>query len=255
MLNKTQIKSIIVDDESKSRSNLQNLLNTYCPEVEVIGDFELPSRAINFLKKEEVQCIFLDIEMPEMSGFEFLDHIDTSNVYIIFVTGYSDYAIQALKSKAFDYVLKPIKIAELEQSVFQLRQQLAEIQPIRSNGIPVQSIKKRDENKRLSIPDTHGFKLVDVTQIIRIAADGGYSKIYFRDAKPFLLSRNIGYLESLLNPSKFVRVHHSHVINLDFLDTYTTRDGGVVTMIDGAKIGIAKRRVKDFKLKVDAYQL
>lgn len=254
------LKTVIVDDEAKSRANLLSLLEGYCPEVEVLADFESPVSAISFLEKEKIHCIFLDIEMPEMTGFEFLEKVDRLNIKVVFVTAYASYAIQAIKAMAFDYILKPIKISELENTVARLKsgiekesQELEKPDVLTTDEITNGNHHQGAKNHRISVPDAFGFKLIDTTKIIRVEADGGYCRIYVQGEKPFLVSRNIGHIESLLDPGKFVRVHHSHVINLDFLDKYSSEDGGISIMKDGTQIGIARRRVRDFKLKVNAY--
>ncbi|UTW61699.1 response regulator transcription factor [bacterium SCSIO 12741] len=252
-----KLNAVLVDDEKSARINLRNLLNNYCPEVQVLGDFEKPHEAISFLQDHPVDCLFLDVQMPSISGFEFLDRLGDSSLPIIFVTGHSEYAIQALRANALDYLLKPINIDELEQAVEKVA---SSIQEKKSSQINLQELASaflaggaNSAKSCLKIPQAHGFKMVETADLIRISADGGYSRLFYQNGDTELVSKNLGYFESLLPKYNFYRVHHSHLINLDFFQEYTQKDGSQAILKDGTRILISQRKNKEFKRKIGEY--
>ena len=255
------LTSIIVDDEQKARSNLQNLLELCDVEVSVLKEFDRASDAVIWLKTAEVDCIFLDIEMPEMDGFQFLDTIDAQKTKIIFVTAYGQYSIRALRANAIDYLLKPVDIDELETALQRLILSKSKSDIDGSeNRVYEDSLKNLLRsygsgklNSKITIPQTHGFKIVDSNEIIRVSADGSYSSISLLDNQSELVTKNIGHFEEILDESKFVRIHNSHLINLDHMTEFSTEDGGTVKLKDGSVITIARRRLKPFKDKIDAF--
>lgn len=257
---KPVLKAIIIDDELKARTNLRSLVELCDIEINVLRDFGKPSEAILFLSANHVDCIFLDVEMPEMDGFQFLELLGESNAKVIFTTAHNEYAIKALKANAIDYILKPIDIDELEESLLKLEKVTATAEPQEQNSVYQESLqnlmKGFDEGKtstKITIPQNLGFKIVDSKNISRIEADGRYSMIYFDGEPSELVTKNIGHFEEILDADKFVRIHHSHLINLDFMAQFSNIDGGVAIMKDGGKVAIAKRRMKEFRAKVEAY--
>jgi len=250
---------IIIDDEQKARTNLRNMLGICSIQVNILAEFSKPSEAIEFLKSKNVDCIFLDIEMPEMDGFKFIDHIDTAKTRITFVTAHSKYSIRALRANALDYLLKPLDIDELETSLERLvddkQSAINKDQSVYDDSLKnlLQAQVKGKLSSKITIPQTNGFKIVDSKKIIRILGEGAYSRLFIHEGKPELVTRNLGHFEEVLEEEKFVRVHNSIIINLDYMTEFTSVDGGTLTMIDGSEIIVARRRLKHFKTKVDAY--
>lgn len=253
------LTAIIVDDEQKARSNLQNLLELCEIDISIKGQFERPVDAIEFLKSNAVDCIFLDIEMPEMDGFEFLENIDTQKTKIIFVTAYGQYSIRALRANAIDYILKPVDIDELEQALSKLTSLKGETEkgkdPVYENSLKnlIESYSSGKISSKITIPQTHGFKIIDSKEIVMVIADGSYSQLSFMNKTREVVTKNIGHFEEILDDRQFVRVHNSHLINLEFMTEFTAEDGGLVKLKDGSIIAIARRRMKMFKEKVDAF--
>jgi two-component system LytT family response regulator len=235
-----RIKTLLIDDEPRSRENLGTLLNDYCLEVEVIGEASNGKEAIQLIKKLQPDFIFLDIQMPEVNGLELANSISVfHSIPIVFVTAFEQYAIKAIKAKAFDYLLKPVKISELQECVNRVRQNLKEA--LSTKKIPSY------ETDKISLPWQNGFKIVDTKKIVSIEADNSYCKILFSDDDCLLFSKGIGDLEKLLNNSHFYRIHNTYLINLHFLDAFSNKDGGLVLMKNGKEYPVSRRRLTDFK--------
>lgn len=254
------LTSIIIDDEPKACANLSNLLSAYCPKVEVLAQFGKPSKAISYLtNNQQVDCIFLDIEMPEINGFDFIKRIGQTKSMVVFVTGYASYALRAIKANALEYLLKPIKITDLQKAARKLEEHKRRMELHSEKEVYLESIQNAllrlndSGNSKIRIPSAHGFRIIDSNDIVQIHADGGYSRIQFENQKPELVTKNIGHFEEILQENKFVRIHHSCIINLDFLSKFSTKDGGVAVMKDGSNCLIAKRRMREFKQKVDEF--
>ena len=254
------LKAIIIDDELKARTNLRSLVELCETDVNVLHDFGQPSEAVLFLSTNPVDCIFLDVEMPEMDGFQFLELLGESGAKVIFTTAHNEYAIRALKANAIDYILKPIDIDELEESLKKLEKMMGVSAPKGETDVYTESLQNLmagfgggPMSSKITLPQRNGFKIVDSNNIVRIEADGRYSLLRFEDGTEELVTKNLGHFEDILSTDKFVRVHHSFLINLDFLAKYSSEDGGVAVMKDGSKVAVAKRRMKEFKAKAGAY--
>lgn len=253
------ITCIIIDDEHKARTNLKNLLSICHQPVEVLSEFSKASEAVGFLEEHSVDCIFLDIEMPEMDGFGFLEHINPDKSRIIFVTAHSKYSIKALRVNALDYLLKPLDIDELENALKRLEDELEELEngdrEVYKESINnfLQSQLKGKLSSKITIPQSHGFKIIDSSKIIKVLGEGAYSRIFMTDQESELVTKNIGRFEEILDENKFVRIHNSIIINLDFMTEFTSVDGGTVTLVDQSKTVVARRRLKHFKEKVDEF--
>lgn len=254
------LKTIIVDDERKARDNLRNMLGHYCPQVNILADFGKTADAQQFIANNPLDGLFLDIQMPGMSGFDLLEKIDYHHMHVVFVTAFSDYAIKAFKAHALDYLLKPIKIDDLENAVARMEQLQAAQRAAMEVDTYQASLKNliaqhssTQPSTKLTVPDANGFKIIDSEDIVKVSADGAYSQITFQNGDTMLVSKNLGHFEDVLDSDRFVRVHYSHLINLNFLQEFSYTDGGTAIMQDGSKILVAKRRLKAFKEKSDAF--
>lgn len=256
------IRAIVIDDEQSARENLTNMISLYCPEISLLADFGSPKEAVTFLISQRVDCIFLDIQMPGTDGFEFLEMIDYTQLQIIFVTAHSEYAIRAFKANAIDYLLKPLDISDLERAVIKVQEAVLDQDSLMNGATYKQSVqnfisqhegKSEARTTKITIPSSHGFKIIDTENIVSISANGAYSNIAMNGSREELVSKNIGHFEEVLDASKFIRIHHSHIINLEFLSEFSTIDGGTAVMQGGKSFLIAKRRIKDFRLRVEEY--
>jgi len=237
-----KLRAIIVDDELHGRENLKNLLENYCPEIKVIGTAESAVQAKVLVLENEPDVVFLDINMPVLNGFDFLESLEQQNFMLVFVTAYEQYGIKALKVHPVDYLLKPINIKELQQTVKQL------ILKSRKNS----ASRSRKTNK-LMVPISHGFTVLDCDHIIRLMADDCYTKIFTSEGKQITVSKTLKEFESIIPQESFFRIHKSHLINLQYVKEFSKLDGGFVTMKDGSKLELSRRKMHEFILKVKQF--
>lgn len=249
------LRAIIVDDEQFARKNLAILLEEYCPDIEVIGEASNKKDAKSIIESSNPDVVFLDIRMPSGSeGFELLNSIEEKNFLVVFVTAFKDYAIKAFEVNAVHYLLKPIDPDDLIKSVDKLKAAKSNFTEDPSNyesyyeslkNLSDNLIKNRFSNK-IAISHTKGLKIVDDNDISYLEASGNCTTIYFQDGKRYLDTRTLKIYESMLDESKFYRVHKSYIINLDLLTEYVNEDGHFAVLKDGKRIPVARNRVSTF---------
>jgi two-component system, LytTR family, response regulator len=241
-----KITTILIDDELSSLQNLQQKLIEFCPDVKVVAATQKPEEAILLIQQHKPDVIFLDIEMPRMNGFRMLDEIDDLDFDIIFTTAYNHYAVDAIRISAFDYLIKPIAIKDLQNAV----ERLAKQQQLRTKdklGVlknVLQNTKSQDE--KIVIPTSEGMEFIAIHTILHIESSSNYSKIYFTDGKTILVTKLLKDFEEILLPYRFYRIHNSHLINLKYIEKYIKGDGGQVKLSNGTVIDIARRKKEEF---------
>jgi two-component system LytT family response regulator len=235
-----KLKAIIVDDELFGRENLKKIIENYCHEIEILGcaDSVISAKVLVNVHKPDV--VFLDINMPVLDGFDFLDEYDELNFMVVFVSAHEEFGIKAVKAGAADYLLKPINIKELKQTVKKLLM-------IKNKKIKVETFHETDT---LVLPASHGFNVLVIDDIIRIEADGCYSKVIYKDGKKKIISRTLKDFEEAIPKEKFFRIHKSHLINLKYIKEYSKISGNFVTMTDGSRIEISRRKAPEFVRKI-----
>jgi two-component system LytT family response regulator len=237
------IKAIIIDDEVHCLDTLTMLLSDYCPLVEVVAQCMSARRGIEAITKARPDLVFLDIEMPIMNGFEFLEYFKEIPFAVIFTTSYDQYAIKAIRVSALDYLLKPIDSKELITAVQKV--QLQKSLPLHEQfQILMNQIKKNDDDfNKIAIPTSEGFQLVPADQLMRCEADDNYTHIYLKNKTKIIACRTLKEMEEQLEHfSSFVRVHHSYLVNLNEVDKYIKGEGGYLIMSDGSNIDVSRSR-------------
>ena len=252
------LKALIVDDEFHARSNLQMLLENYCADVEIIGSAASPKEAREILSVKKIDVIFLDIKMPGEDGFEFLSTIENKNFGVIFITAYNEYALDAFKADAVDYLEKPIDIEELIDAVEKIRKIKNSEKPLSLNQDLVELIKsvvnKQMDFEKTSIPTKDGLVIVNNQDIIHLEASESYTTIYLSDGKKYLSSKNIKVFEENLNPNIFFRTHKSHIINFaHHLKEFNRSLGNLAVMSDGKQIPVSRRKLTEFLSKINTF--
>lgn len=227
------MKAIIVDDELDSLETMTVLIEKFCPNVKIIGTENSPERAITLINELKPDLLFLDISMPIMNGFEVLKQLSYKDAEVIFTTAYDEFAIEGFQVGAVHYLLKPIDIKELKKAVERASEKLA----LKAN----QSATLISNQSKVAIPILKGLELVDVNSIIRCEADSNYSIIFTVSSK-VVISRTLKELEQSLAGYDFIRVHHSHLINLAHLTIYVKGDGGQVILSNGDRINVSRSR-------------
>jgi two-component system, LytTR family, response regulator len=234
------INAVVVDDEPENRENLCGLLRKYCPQVQVVaavGNIDLAEVAIN---THEPDLLFLDIEMPNGNGFDLLDRFTEPPADVVFVTAYEQYALNAIKRYALDYILKPINVDELVRAV---ERKLALDAPQRERmGLMRTEQKHADNAKRIALPSAKGLQLIEIADIIRCEADDHYTTFHMVDKKRHVVTRNLGEYEEMLEPHGFFRIHHAHVVNMGHVKQYVRGRGGYVVLDDGSHADVSARK-------------
>ena len=238
-----KIKSIILDDEQHCIDTLEWQLQKYCEEVENVACFSSPSEALKFIKTNTIDLVFLDIEMPEMNGFEFLKNIENTNLEVIFTTAYDEFAVKAFKASAIDYLLKPIDKEGLVSAVKKVKEKkkpnlLPEQMEILYDSLNT----KKHIKERIAVPTQEGLYFVKIKEIIYCISDSNYTHIHLIGNKKILVSRTLKEIESMLVDSGFLRIHHSHLINLQKIEKYIRGDGGYVVMDDKKSLSVSRSR-------------
>lgn len=246
------IRAIIVDDEGRGRKTLEKLLERFCSDVDVVASVDSVDAALVEIALHRPDLIFLDIEMPFESGFDLLDMLADERPEVIFTTAYDQYALRAAKSSALDYLLKPIASDELIVAVEKARKRLRtgarQENTQQPSPAPEPRLSPRDpkeaaqDRQRVAIPTDDGLILVRIDDIIRCTAEGCYTRLYMLDSGEILVSRTLKDFEDLLPETCFVRVHHSHLINLQHAKKYIRSDGGKLVMCDNTTVLVSRRK-------------
>jgi two-component system LytT family response regulator len=254
------IRAIIIDDEEKSRKLLVNLLDLYCDNVEVLALADSVESGLRAIKKHQPELIFLDIVMPDGDGFSLLAKLEKINFEVIFTTAYGEYAIKALRENALDYLLKPIDVEELQNSVKRARKKInqgsADIESTVGNKLANLLEKYNHLNihvDKIGIPNQNGLMFISINDIALCKAEGNYTEIYFVDSsKKEIVSKTLKEFEKLLISYNFLRVHRSYLINLNNIKEYhrvnhsadNEGNGGCVVLINGLIVPVSRDRRK-----------
>lgn len=240
------LKAILVDDELNSLQNLQFKIREYCPSIRVVDQTQNPEEAIRMIQQHKPDVIFLDIEMPRMSGFKMLEQIAEVDFEVIFITAYNHYAINAIRISAFDYLVKPVAIEDLQQTVERLGNFSLKKTRERAKLLKQNLANPKSQEDHIAIPTNDGLEFIQIKQIIRIESSSNYSKLILMSGQQLLVTRQLKDFEELLQDYRFYRVHHSHLVNLNFIAKYIRGDGGQITMRNGDTIDVSRRKKEVF---------
>lgn len=247
-----RINTLVIDDDPDSRLVALTYLTKYFPDINVIGEGDSVEQGLDLIRRLQPDLILLDIEMPDGTGFDLLRQVGEKKFEVIFITAFNAYAIDAFRYSAIDYLLKPLSIADLKESLLKVREKI-QVKMFEKHwaSLTYNLEHKSNYERRLAIATTTGFVFVDVKEITRCESSSNYTLFHFASGRKMTSSRNLGYYEELLPPEKFFRIHHSHLINIDFLDQYNkTGGGGTVIMKDGSELDVSQRRREEFLQKV-----
>lgn len=242
----TAIRAIIIDDEERARRVLKTSLADHCSDVEVLTTCADVPSGVLAINKYKPDVVFLDIEMPEYSGFELLGFFREVDFEIIFVTAYNQYALQAFEVSAVDYILKPIRIDKLELAVDKLKTQLATATMYdRLETLKVNL--SSEQIQKIAVPVSDGLIFVKVNEISHIEADGSYAKLWLTNGSTMLVSKKLKYFDDLLqNQNNFYRLHRSHLVNMQNIQKYNRHDS-LVVLENGTKLKIARDNKTEFE--------
>jgi two-component system, LytTR family, response regulator len=231
------IKAIIVDDEEKSLKNLELLLTSYCSEVEIINRANNALEAVKMITAQKPDVVFLDVNMPGYTGFDVLENIRETSCLVIFTTAHKNYAINALRKGAFDYLLKPIDTDELKDCISRVKEVLSRPEVRNSGGQGIIELSVKD-----------GIFFIKPNDIVRLEASGSYTTFHLENNVRHMASKSMKEFEALLDPAIFFRCHNSHIINLKKVTKFIHSNGYFAELVNGATIEVSRRN-KDLFLE------
>ena len=239
------LKVLLIDDEQRATDALRMMIVKTIPEIDEVMVCNDARQAAEKIHQFQPGLVFLDIQMPHLNGFEVLEKIPNKNFKIVFTTAYNEYAIQAIRYSAFDYLLKPVDIEELQGAVHRFlegqedyRQQYDLLKNIMHNMSAPSA-----EDFRLALPTREGVHFLQPQDIVRCEAIGNYTKFYTTSGKSYLISKTLGEYDTLLTPQQFIRTHKSHLVNKRYI-SFIDHDGFAV-LKDNSKVEVSRRRKEE----------
>ena len=253
------LKALLVDDEINNLESLAFLLHHDCEGIEVAGKANNAVQARDWLAHNNADVIFLDINMPGENGFQFLSSLTTRSFKVVFVTAYNEYAIQAIKASALDYIVKPVSIDELQIAVEKVKLSLKNPGAVEQNHQLLenllQSVNKKSPPKKIALPHLGGISFIEVDSIVSLQADSNYTIIHLNNMQKLVITKTLKDFEELLDQTQFARIHKSYIVNLKYIKEYSTTDGGIVKMTDGNQWSISRRQLEFFLEKMKTASL
>ncbi|WP_271783365.1 LytR/AlgR family response regulator transcription factor [Aquimarina algiphila] len=242
--------SVLIEDNPAARRSFMQLVQEYCPDIQVLGEASNVSDGVTLITKEKPELVFLDIEMPDGTGFDMLKKLPEINFQLIFVSSHEKYALRAIKHSALDYILKPIDPDELIEATRKAKSEILDHRTSKKIQTLLHNTVEHDKvPTKLVLKDKYGIQIVQIKDIVHLEANGSYTKFYIHDQESILVSKGLKEYENILSKEQFFRCHQSHLINLNHLLRYDKRNGGFLITKDGSEIPLASRK-KDSFLKI-----
>ena len=237
------IRSIIVEDEKHSRETLRGMLTRYCKNVEVIAEADSYRGGLKLIREHHPEVVFLDIQMPDGSGFRMLEEIEEIDFEIIFTTAFDQFAIKAIKYSALDYLLKPIDPEELVKAVKKVENKISNQQVNQNIQVLLDNIKSKETDPhKIVLSTSEKIHIIETDQILRCESDNYYTNFFLADGKKILVSKTLKENEELLSDHNFIRPHKSHLVNVKYIKGFLRSDGGYIELTDGSKIPVSRRK-------------
>jgi two-component system LytT family response regulator len=236
------IKAIIIDDEQNCIDSLLFDLQKHCKEVDILETCTNPKQGILAIKKHKPDLVFLDVQMPWMSGFEMLELMDKIDFVIIFTTAFDQFAAKAFRISAIDYLLKPIHINDLKDAIRKATEKILKNSGTDNITNLLQNIKKPEVNQRIAVPGREGYEFIEAGNIIYAKAEGSYTHIFLNDKRKLIVSKTLSDIEEMLPTEHFQRIHHSTLVNLSHVTHLFKTDGGFVVLDNGEKLVVSKSK-------------
>ncbi|MCE7042534.1 LytTR family DNA-binding domain-containing protein [Dyadobacter sp. CY312] len=233
---RTMLRAAILDDEIRGSKLLVHKLADFESELQVVGVFNESTLAVDAISALHIDVLFLDVEMPGLNGFQFLERLGSFDFEVIFTTAYDSYTLKALRLSAVDYLLKPIDEEDLQTAMVRLKKRVNE-----KTAYKVAKPEKKPNN-RLALPTAEGVYLIDKANIIRVEAMSNYSVFMLTDTRKIVVSKTLKEFEPVLDDTHFMRINRSVIVNLDFVVKYRKGDGGTLELSDGSEIEVSSQK-------------
>ncbi len=253
------INCIIIDDEANNIKLLQNMLNLYCPSVEVLATETEAKNGLLLIDELQPQLVFLDVEMPHLNGFDMLKRLEPVNFETIFVTAYSHYAVEAFEHHATGYITKPINTEKLTAAVNTATKRIEEKSINKNLFSLLEQNTKQAAPDKIPLSTSNGLVFVKLAEILYCESSGNYTNFYLYNdaqqpaAKKIMVSRQLGEYEKLLPETNFTRIHDKYIINLSFIKEYIKGSGGDVVLENGKELPVASRRKEEFLARFEKW--
>ncbi|WP_347173227.1 LytR/AlgR family response regulator transcription factor [Polaribacter uvawellassae] len=243
------IRAVIIDDEPKAIQGLSWELLNFKKELEIIATFTEPEKALLYLKETQIDCLFLDIEMPTMDGFQFLKKLNKKDFAIVITTAYNEYAITALKNEAIDYLLKPIDTDDLTETISKIKKHISKGFSADKFEDILLKFNNKLNHKKITINTDGKLVFLEPKDIFYVESDGNYSTLYLSNKKKIVVTKKLKEIDELLPSDHFFRIHNSYIINLHKIKEFLKVDGYVV-LENNAKIPVSRQRKSKFLEKL-----
>lgn len=244
------INTIIIDDEPYCCETLETMIGKYCPDLAVAAILHSGEDALKKLAQFTPQLVFLDIEMPHMTGFEFLEKLPCINFSVIFTTSYDQYAIKAIRLSALDYLLKPIDRVELIQAVDKVSKSLKSPTDPQLDLLLQRFDLSKTTIKVIALPTMEGLEMIEIDSIVNCSSDGNYTNFFLKNNTKLTASRTLKDVEELLSGHPFIRVHNSFLVNLNEIRKYVKGEGGYLVMSNGNTVDVSRSRKEMLLLRL-----
>lgn len=252
------IKAVLVDDEKIALAGLATRLQTLCPQVTVLAQFDDPRQAVEEVPLLTPELVFLDIEMPHMNGFTLLKQLAPVQFDVIFTTAYSQYAIDALRISALDFLLKPIDPKELVTAVSKHEEKRRQ-HTINAHSLEAQlqlffaAQQQPGKLSTIALPVLDGLEFIEVDSIVKVQGENVYSVFWTNTGRKIVVSRTLKETEQILSRWNFLRVHKSVIINLGYIKRYIKGAGGTVILTDGTEVEVSRRAKNEFLKRINEW--
>jgi len=248
------LKALLVDDEVNNLASLEFLLLHDCTGIDVAFKAQSAMQARAWLLSNTADVAFLDISMPGENGFQFLSSLPSYHFKVVFVTAYDEFALQAIKASAVDYILKPVNIDELKHAVEKVKRALNNPGAWEQDHALLQHLLKtagkNSPPKKIALPQLGSISFIEVDDIVSLQADSNYTIIHMKNMQKLVISKTLKDFEDLLDEDQFARIHKSYIVNLKYIKEYNTTDGGIVKMSDGNQWSVSRRQLDTFLEKM-----
>ncbi len=239
------LKAVIIDDEPKAIQGLSWELSNFSDELEVIATFTEPEKALQYIKDTSIDCLFLDVEMPTMDGFQFLEKLEKKDFAVILTTASNEYAIKALKKEAIDYLLKPIDGDDLKDAITKIKRYSSRITNADKFERILLNFNDKLNHKKITINTDGKLVFLEPNDIYYAESDGNYSTLFLQNNKKIVLTKKLKEVGEILPKDHFFRIHNSYIVNLDKVKEFLKTDGYVI-LEDNKKIPVSRQRKSDF---------
>lgn len=233
------MKAVIVDDEAAVRNTISNLLKENFPEITVSAAAGSVTEGYTAVTEHHPDILFLDVELPDGLGFDLLKKVSPVRFRTIFITGHQEYALDAIKVSAFDYILKPVDGDELKAAIIRAREIINHEEEQLKIIALSENLQGKKVLKRIILKTAEALQLISVSDIIRAEADSNYTRFHLTGGKHIIVSRTLKDYEEMLSGTTLIRVHQSHIVNMNYIDRFFKHDGGYLLLKDGTTVPVS----------------